>query len=161
MQSGRLRCGSCEDDLPQHRIPQLPARELAERHLDHDTRLQPDGTTVASGPGSTVRTAGARKDHGRGGGTVRLGARREVDSPGTRLQMTICRRFLIGVMTLALVASCLSSANGQGPRVYRIGVVLQGGPYAAAVDGLRDGLKQLDLEEGKHYLDRKSVVSGR
>jgi ABC-type uncharacterized transport system substrate-binding protein len=33
-----------------------------------------------------------------------------------------------------------------------VGVVLQGGPYSAAIDGLRDGLRELGLEEGKHFV---------
>jgi putative tryptophan/tyrosine transport system substrate-binding protein len=37
-------------------------------------------------------------------------------------------------------------------RVYRIGVILQGGPYFAAIDGLRDGLRELGLEEGKQFV---------
>ena len=32
--------------------------------------------------------------------------------------------------------------------LYRVGVVLQGGPYLWAVDGLRKGLTDLGLEEG-------------
>jgi putative tryptophan/tyrosine transport system substrate-binding protein len=38
------------------------------------------------------------------------------------------------------------------PRVYRVGVVHQGGIYSQGVDGLRDGLKELGLEEGKQLL---------
>ena len=33
----------------------------------------------------------------------------------------------------------------------RVGVLLQGGPWYAAVDGLRQGLKELGLEEGKQF----------
>jgi putative ABC transport system substrate-binding protein len=36
--------------------------------------------------------------------------------------------------------------------VYQVGVVYQGGSYLPAIDGLRDGLKQLKLEEGKHFV---------
>jgi len=39
--------------------------------------------------------------------------------------------------------------EAQQARVYRVGVVLEGGLYFSAVDGLRDGLKELGLEEGK------------
>ena len=39
----------------------------------------------------------------------------------------------------------------QSPRVYRVGVVHFGGPYGAAVDGLREGLRELGFEEGQHY----------
>jgi putative ABC transport system substrate-binding protein len=33
-----------------------------------------------------------------------------------------------------------------------VGVIHQGGPYKAVVDGFRDGLRQLGYEEGKHIL---------
>jgi ABC-type uncharacterized transport system substrate-binding protein len=43
--------------------------------------------------------------------------------------------------------------SAQPPaRLHRIGVVLLGGPYLGAVDGLRDGLKDLGLEEGKQFV---------
>ncbi len=42
--------------------------------------------------------------------------------------------------------------KAQQARVYRIGVLLQGGPYYAAIDGLRDGLRELGLEEGKQFV---------
>jgi putative ABC transport system substrate-binding protein len=43
-------------------------------------------------------------------------------------------------------------AQAQQAKIYRIGVIHQGGPYTAVVDGLRDGLKQLGLEEGKRFV---------
>ena len=33
-----------------------------------------------------------------------------------------------------------------------MGVVLHGGPYSSAIDGLRDGLRELGLEEGKQFV---------
>jgi ABC transporter substrate binding protein len=33
-----------------------------------------------------------------------------------------------------------------------LGVIHQGGPYKAVVDGLRDGLRQSGMEEGKHFV---------
>jgi putative ABC transport system substrate-binding protein len=50
-----------------------------------------------------------------------------------------------------LFALCLP-ADAQQTKVYRVGVIHQGGPYKAVVDGLQDGLRQLGLEEGKHFL---------
>ena len=44
------------------------------------------------------------------------------------------------------------TGGAQQNGVYRIGVILHGGPYLAAVDGLRNGLKELGLEDGKHFL---------
>ena len=50
--------------------------------------------------------------------------------------------------TLALAFVSLSQAQ---TKIYRIGVILQGGPYDAAVDGLKDGLKELGFGEGQQY----------
>jgi len=62
-----------------------------------------------------------------------------------------------------LLAVPLAARSQQAGRVYRIGVVLQGGPYFADIDGLRDGLKELGLVEGKHFVldlhDTKSDLS--
>lgn len=54
-----------------------------------------------------------------------------------------------------MAAFCLttvSPAEAQQTKVYRVGVILQGGPYYDAINGLRDGLKELRLTEGKHYV---------
>src|SRR5262249_4037326 len=56
------------------------------------------------------------------------------------------RAFIAG--TLALLAAPLG-AKAQPTRVYRVGVVHQGGVYQQSVDGLRDGLRELGLEDGK------------
>ena len=61
------------------------------------------------------------------------------------------KQALAGVVALALLAAPLAS-EAQPARVYRIGVVLQGGPYSVAVDGLREGLRELGFEEGKQYI---------
>jgi putative tryptophan/tyrosine transport system substrate-binding protein len=53
--------------------------------------------------------------------------------------------FALGAMIFALC----SSVAAQEAKVYRVGVIHQGGPYKAVVDGLRDGLRQLGYEEGK------------
>jgi ABC-type uncharacterized transport system substrate-binding protein len=59
-----------------------------------------------------------------------------------------------------MVVAVPLAAEAQQPRVYRVGVILQGGPYLGAVDGLRKGLEELGLEEGKqlifHVRDGKS-----
>ena len=65
--------------------------------------------------------------------------------------MTASRLTLTGVLILALFAVPLA-VEAQQARAYRVGVVLQGGPYFAAIDGLRDGLKELGLEEGKQFV---------
>jgi putative ABC transport system substrate-binding protein len=55
------------------------------------------------------------------------------------------------VLALSLFAATLT-ANAQRVNAFRVGVVLQGGAYSPAVDGLRAGLKKLGLEEGQHLL---------
>jgi len=61
------------------------------------------------------------------------------------------RRAFLGAVAGGLLAGP-QAVEAQQPRVYRVGVVLQGGPYLAAVDGLRKGLAELGLEEGKQLI---------
>jgi putative ABC transport system substrate-binding protein len=65
--------------------------------------------------------------------------------------MTTRRSVLAGIPIFALLALSLV-AEAQQARVYRVGVVLQGGSYSATIDGLRDGLKELGLEDGKQVV---------
>ena len=58
---------------------------------------------------------------------------------------------LTGVLVLVLVTAPLA-AEAQPARVYRVGVIMIGGPYSLAVDGLREGLRELGLEEGKQLV---------
>jgi hypothetical protein len=51
----------------------------------------------------------------------------------------ISRRAFLGSLGGALLAAPLD-AEAQPARIYRVGVVLQGGPYLGSVDGLRKGL---------------------
>lgn len=61
------------------------------------------------------------------------------------------RAVLRSGLLLALIAAPLSVVAQQS-RVYRVGVVLHGGLYSKALDGLRDGLKEFGLVEGKHLI---------
>ncbi len=61
------------------------------------------------------------------------------------------RRTFLGTLAGGLLAGPLA-AEGQPARVYRVGVIVQGGPYLGAVDGLRKGLAELGLEEGKQLI---------
>ena len=71
----------------------------------------------------------------------------------------IVRQVLAGILSFALlVASFVTQA--QQPRVYRIGVVLLGGPYSAVLDGLRAGLKEAGLEEGRQFILHVRDVKG-
>jgi hypothetical protein len=38
------------------------------------------------------------------------------------------------------------------PKVYRVGVILPGGAWYETIDGLRIGLRELGLEEGKQFV---------
>ena len=61
------------------------------------------------------------------------------------------RRAFLG--TLALLGGPLAVApvGAQPSRVYRVGVLILGGTYSRTLDGLRDGLRELGLEEGTHF----------
>jgi putative tryptophan/tyrosine transport system substrate-binding protein len=63
----------------------------------------------------------------------------------------IDRRAFISGLTVGLLARP-HVAEAQQARVYRVGVVLHGGQYFSAIDGLRDGLRELGLEEGKQFV---------
>lgn len=56
--------------------------------------------------------------------------------------------FRLFVLIVTLVGGG-SIAEAQQAKVYRVGVIHQGGPYQAVVDGLREGLRELGYEEGK------------
>jgi putative tryptophan/tyrosine transport system substrate-binding protein len=58
------------------------------------------------------------------------------------------RKITFLTLCVTLFALC-SSVEAQQAKVYRVGVIHQGGPYKAVVEGLRDGLRQLGYEEGK------------
>ena len=63
-------------------------------------------------------------------------------------------KFMIKQIFLITLLSFFSfnfSAAAQPAKPYRIGVILAGGPLHEAIDGLRDGLRELGLEEGKHF----------
>ena len=64
---------------------------------------------------------------------------------------SIKRQTLIWLLATVLLTT-VSLAEAQQAKVYRVGVIHQGGPYKAVVDGLRDGLRQLGYEEGKQIL---------
>ena len=61
------------------------------------------------------------------------------------------RRAFLGTVAGGIFAAPLA-AEAQQPRVYRVGVVLQGGLYLGAVDGLRKGLAELGLQEGRQVV---------
>jgi putative ABC transport system substrate-binding protein len=63
------------------------------------------------------------------------------------------RRTFIGSVASSVLAAPLSAfAQAQQAKVYRVGVIHEGGPYTLVVDGLKDGLKELGFAEGKQYV---------
>ena len=56
--------------------------------------------------------------------------------------------FVLATMLLAAVPL----AYAQQPKLYRVGVITTGGSWYETIDGLRSGLKQLGLEEGKQFI---------
>ncbi|MGH7793387.1 MAG: ABC transporter substrate-binding protein [Candidatus Binatia bacterium] len=60
------------------------------------------------------------------------------------------RKIFFPIVFALILLSFHVTEAGQAAKAYRVGVILQGGPYYAVIDGLRDGLKKLGLEEGKH-----------
>jgi putative tryptophan/tyrosine transport system substrate-binding protein len=58
---------------------------------------------------------------------------------------------LVSFLATLLLAS-LHLAQAQQSKVYRVGVIHEGGPFTVVVDGLKAGLKELGLADGKHYV---------
>ena len=63
----------------------------------------------------------------------------------------IQRALWLLAMLIALSADPVLAQERQST-MHRIGVLLHGGHYYVAIEGLRDGLRQLGFEEGKHYV---------
>jgi putative ABC transport system substrate-binding protein len=51
-------------------------------------------------------------------------------------------------------------AQAQQARVYRVGVIHEGGPYYVGVDGLKEGLRELGFTEGKDYVLENRDLKG-
>jgi len=63
----------------------------------------------------------------------------------------MCKTMMVPFLATLVLAS-VHLAEAQQAKVYRIGVIHEGGPYYVAVDGLKNGLKDLGLTEGKQYV---------
>jgi putative ABC transport system substrate-binding protein len=61
----------------------------------------------------------------------------------------IDRRTFIALLGSAAIAQL---AEAQQAKVYRVGLVLEGGPFYALINGLKDGLRDLGFAEGKQYV---------
>ncbi len=69
---------------------------------------------------------------------------------------------LVGLIILAFSLISSSAAEGQTPpSVPHVGVIYLSGHHQVIVEGLRQGLRDLGLEEGKHFvLDLREVKGG-
>ncbi len=61
------------------------------------------------------------------------------------------RKIFLWLLATVLLTT-VSLAHAQQPKVHRIGVILPGGPLYEAIDGLKVGLRELGMEEGKHLV---------
>jgi len=61
------------------------------------------------------------------------------------------RRIFLCTLGIILLPA-VSIAYAQQARVHRVGVIMQGGPYYEAIDGLREGLRKLGLQENKDFV---------
>ena len=62
------------------------------------------------------------------------------------------RKTIVALLIATLVLASVHLAQAQQTKVYRIGLILEGGPYYAVVDGLKDGLRELGFEQGRQYV---------
>ena len=63
----------------------------------------------------------------------------------------IAKTFFLSVVWSFTVTYCAAAQPAQQSKVPRIGVILPGGPLYGIVEGLRHGLKELGLQEGKQF----------
>jgi putative ABC transport system substrate-binding protein len=72
--------------------------------------------------------------------------------------MRFARLAALAIVILSLATPL--TADAQQLRIYRVGAVHQGGLYGPAIDGLRDGLRELGLEEGKQLVIKVHDAKG-
>jgi len=58
---------------------------------------------------------------------------------------------ILALVLSALFLGSVHPAEAGQAKIHRVGVILQGGEWYAVLDGLRDGFRELGLEEGKHF----------
>jgi putative ABC transport system substrate-binding protein len=62
------------------------------------------------------------------------------------------RREFITLLGGAAAWPLAARVSAQPVKAYRVGVILQGGPWYAVIDGLREGLEKLDFIEGNQFV---------
>ncbi len=70
------------------------------------------------------------------------------------------RRAFLGALGLLAAPLAAAPVEAQPTRVYRVGVLILGGTYSRTLEGLRDGLRELGLEEGTHFTLHVRDVKG-
>jgi putative tryptophan/tyrosine transport system substrate-binding protein len=63
----------------------------------------------------------------------------------------ITKTFFLSVVWFFTVTYCAAAQPAQQSKVARIGVILPGGPLHGTIEGLRYGLQELGLQEGKQF----------
>jgi putative ABC transport system substrate-binding protein len=71
----------------------------------------------------------------------------------------LSKKLIVPLLTTLVLAS-VHLAQAQQPKVYRVGVIHQGGPFGVAVDGLKGGLREFGFAEGKQYILKIHDVKG-
>jgi putative ABC transport system substrate-binding protein len=69
------------------------------------------------------------------------------------------RKIVVPLLGTFILAS-IHLAEAQQAKVYRVGVIHEGGPYIVVVDGLKNGLKELGFTEGKQNVLETRDVKG-
>ena len=82
---------------------------------------------------------------------ARQEARGRVNVTSRRGGEKVKRKITVLTFCAMLYALC-SSAGAQQHKVYRIGVITAGGAWYGTIDGLRAGLRELGLAEGKQFV---------
>jgi putative ABC transport system substrate-binding protein len=73
-----------------------------------------------------------------------------LDCRGASILKSALRNLKSAIMLGAMLLTLCPFAEAQQAKVYHVGIIHQGGPYKAVVDGLQEGLRELGYETGKH-----------
>jgi ABC-type uncharacterized transport system substrate-binding protein len=65
---------------------------------------------------------------------------------------TISKASVLSSLFVVLLLAVAVMAEAQQPKLYRVGVITSGGAWYETIAGLRLGLRQLGLEEGKQFI---------
>jgi hypothetical protein len=77
---------------------------------------------------------------------------------GSSGRKSMSKKVLVPFLAL-LVLAFIHLGQAQEPKIYRVGVVIEGGPYYGAVDGLKDGLRELGVIDGSTTFWKFAIYS--